>query len=186
MGIDKASLNWQGRPLLRWLVEVLTPVLSPLLVVARPGQDLPALPSGVEVIHDAIPDQGPLAALCHAWPVALAGHVFVTGCDYPFLTADVPKLLADLIHAHDAAVPRIGGQTQPLLALYRTTVFDTLSEITARGGRSMAALLDALDVRWVEDREWAVLDPGGRVAWNVNTPSEYEQAAHWGLGPRGA
>ena len=55
MGSPKAALEWHGSTLLyRTSALLRRTVGGPVVVVASPGQQLPALPSGVEVVEDPV------------------------------------------------------------------------------------------------------------------------------------
>ena len=63
MGAPKAALEWHGSTLLRRVTGILARGLDgPVLVVRAPGQPLPPLPAGVEVLHDVHGHRQPLAA----------------------------------------------------------------------------------------------------------------------------
>ncbi len=84
----RPRLEWHGSTLLHRTTALLARTVGgPVLVVAAPGQDLPELPPGVEVVADPVEGLGPmrglatgLAALGERAPVA-----FVCSTDLPFL-----------------------------------------------------------------------------------------------------
>src|SRR6478609_3447865 len=88
MGRPKAALEWHGSTLLYRAAAILSRAVDgPIVVVAAPGQQLPELPVGVDVVEDPIEGQGPmvgvatgLAAVAERAPVA-----FVCSTDMPFL-----------------------------------------------------------------------------------------------------
>ncbi|MEA2226533.1 MAG: molybdenum cofactor guanylyltransferase [Solirubrobacteraceae bacterium] len=54
MGSPKAALEWHGSTLLRRVVGIVgRGVDGPVVVVRAPGQELPPLPEGVEIVEDA-------------------------------------------------------------------------------------------------------------------------------------
>ena len=63
MGRAKASLDWEGAPLLSRTVATLGAVADRVVVVRSPGQALPPLPVAVTVVEDARPGRGPLEGL---------------------------------------------------------------------------------------------------------------------------
>src|ERR671939_2131575 len=64
MGSPKAALEWHGSTLLRRVVGIVARgVDGPVVVVRAPGQELPALPEGVEVVEDAREGRGPLEGM---------------------------------------------------------------------------------------------------------------------------
>ena len=173
MGEDKAGVAWEGSTLLARAVGALGAVFCDLVVVRSRGQGLPALPEGVRVVEDAHPDRGPLEGLATGLRVAGPGAVaFVCAADMPLLDSGfAARVLASLVPGADAAVPRVDGRPQPLAAAYRTDVLGPLEALLAAGGRSVNALLDRLEVRWLDD-----LPGAADAVRNVNTPEELDAA----------
>jgi molybdopterin-guanine dinucleotide biosynthesis protein A len=173
MGVEKAGIAWEGSTLLSRAVEALSPVCDVVVVVRSAGQELPALPGGVRVVEDAHADRGPLEGLAAGLRAVGPGAVgFVCAADMPLLDAGfAAAVLAALPPGSDAAVPRVDGRPQPLAAAYRTDAVRAIEELLASGGRSMGALLDRLEVRWLDD-----LPGAAEAVRNVNTPAELEAA----------
>ena len=60
MGRPKAALEWHGSTLLHRTAAVLgRAVAGPVVVVRAPGQELPELPAGVEMVEDPVEGLGP-------------------------------------------------------------------------------------------------------------------------------
>src|SRR5918911_5539062 len=88
MGSPKAALEWHGSTLLRRISGIVgRAVDGPVVVVRAPGQELPALPPGVEVVEDAREGRGPLQGL--AAGLAAIGEraeaAYVSSTDAPLL-----------------------------------------------------------------------------------------------------
>ena len=88
MGTPKAALEWHGSTLLRRVTGIVARATGgPIVVVRAPGQELPALPRGVEVTEDAREGRGPLQGLA-AGLAAVGGRAevtFVSSTDAPLL-----------------------------------------------------------------------------------------------------
>ena len=182
MGRPKASLPFQGGTLLGRTVDLLLESTFPVVVVASgPEQELPPLPLESDLVHDATPGEGPLAALCDGLQF-LQGKcdaAFVTGCDLPFLRGDFVDWLAQQIGAHQIVVPEnpaAAGKPQPLAGLYRVDVLPQARALLATGKRSLQALLDACHTRVLPATALVAIDPSGRMLQSVNTPQEYDDA----------
>src|SRR5437763_5113311 len=63
MGRPKAWLPFAGEVMLPRVARLLAEVVAPVVVVAAPGQDVPPLPGGVEVVRDPERGRGPLQGL---------------------------------------------------------------------------------------------------------------------------
>lgn len=173
MGTDKAGIAWQDSTLLARVVGALAPVCGEVVVVRAPGQVLPPLPADVRTAEDAHPDRGPLEGMLAGLRAIAPGTIaFVCAVDAPFLG---PRFVGDVLAAvepgSDAAVPRVAGRAQPLAAAYRREVAGEVEALLAAGGRSMGALLERLEVRWLDD-----LPGAAEAVRNLNTPAALERA----------
>ena len=185
MGRPKADLEWRGSTLLAHVVAVVTDGTGgPVVVVRAPGQQLPPLPAGVDVVEDDVEGRGPLQGLA-AGLTALEARTdvaFVCATDLPFLhPAYVRRVLAGLGEA-DVALPVVRGFRQPLAAAYRTALAEQVWELLASGSTRPTDLLATSDVALL-DEAFLLADPALRDAdpllesvVGVNDPEEYDRA----------
>lgn len=186
MGADKASLEWQGAPLVVHVVQAVRAGLEQpagdrsrgvTIVVRAPGQVLPALPSGVEVVDDAVPGRGPLQGLRDGLAAVSerADVAFVASTDLPLLRPEVVRLVVDAVGDDvDAAVPVVQGRRHPLAAAYRTSLVPLVDELLAAGERRVGALADRCRALWLDEEELGRVDPELRSLVNVNTPADLD------------
>lgn len=186
MGADKASLEWQGSPLVVHVVQaVRAGVEQPragrsqglTVVVRAPGQVLPVLPSGVEVVADTVPGRGPLQGLRDGLAAVAerADVAFVASTDLPLLRPDVVRLVLDAVgHDVDAVVPVVQGRRHPLTSAYRTSLVPIADELLAAGERRVGALVERCRVLLLDERDLGAVDPGLRSLVNVNTPADLD------------
>ena len=187
MGTSKAALPWQGSTLLHRTVSVLAEVVGgPVVVVASPGQELPALPSGTTVVEDPIEGLGPMQGIATGLDAvgASAWAAFVCSTDMPFLhPAFVRRVLGELTSNDvDVVLPLVRGHRQPLAAAYLTSLADTVRELVAAGRLATGMLFERCVVREIDeaellaDPELARLDPDLDSVININTPEDYDTA----------
>jgi molybdopterin-guanine dinucleotide biosynthesis protein A len=187
MGRPKATLEWHGSTLVRRAVGIVgRAVDGPVVVVCAAGQQLPALPTTVELAQDARDGRGPFEGL--AAGLAAIGDradvVYLTSVDAPFLhPAFVRRVLALLRSDDDIALPNVDGFTQPLAAAYGTTVATPLAELLAadpspgsRGLLHLCRVRELTSSELLADEDVSAHDPELRSLWNLNEPSDYEAA----------
>lgn len=188
MGAAKAGLEWHGSTLLRRAVGVVgRGVDGPVVVVRAPGQALPELPPGIEVVDDQVAGRGPLqgiltglAAVAGRAPVALVCAVDLPLLHPAFLRRVARELAADA--ALDVALPVALGHAQPLAAAYRTALVPLAAELLDAGRTRAGMLFErarvlALDeAALLADPALAAVDPRLDSLRNVNTPEEYREA----------
>jgi len=186
MGTSKASLEWHGSTLLRRVAGLVQRAVDgPVVVVSAPGQELPALPGGVEVIEDAREGRGPLQGL--AAGLAAVGDravaAYVSSTDVPLLHPHfIRHVLAAFDDDVDVVLPIAGGFRHPLAAVYRVTLADAVERLIAEDRMKPAFLFDECRVRRLDDGALladpalAALDPGLDSVLNLNEPADYEAA----------
>lgn len=176
MGRDKASLPFGTETLLQRVVRIVSGVVDEVVVVARPGQELPALPVGVGVVHDDVPDQGPVGGLVPGLRAIRAPVVFATSCDVPFLEPALIELLFARLGDDDVAVAEAEGYTHPLCAVYRRDVRSVLERLLAAGRRRPVFLYDEVPTLRVTADDLRAADPDLLSLSNLNTVDAYESA----------
>jgi molybdopterin-guanine dinucleotide biosynthesis protein A/molybdopterin converting factor small subunit len=174
MGTSKALLPFDGEALIVHVVAMLRRLFHDIVVVASPGQELPAMP--VTLVRDEVAYQGPVGGICYGLRAARSDVAFVTSCDSAFLNADLIAELVSRIPGHDVVVPHWQGRFQPLHAVYRTSVWPLLEEQLARGELRPISLFDKVRTRRIEEDEVRRIDPEGWSFFNMNTPAEYAEA----------
>ena len=185
MGAPKAGLDWHGSTLLRRTVGLVARgVDGPVVVLRSPGQPLPALPPGVEVVDDPVEGRGPLQGLAVGL-AHLAGRseaVFLCSTDLPFLQPAWVRAVVGRLEHHDVALPHVHGYRQPLAAAYATRLAPLAAELVAQGAGAPKALLDRVDVLVLDaaallaDPALAAADPALRSVCNLNDSDDYDVA----------
>jgi len=188
MGRPKATLDWHGSTLARRAVGIVGRVADgPVIVVRAAGQELPALPAGVELADDAREGRGPLQAIAAGLEAVgdRADAVFVCGVDAPLLH---PALIATVVGALaadeqlDVALPLAHGFPHPLAAAYRTRIARDVHELLAEDVLGTRPLLQRCRVRRLDEvallADPAVAEHDSQLdsLLNLNEPAEYEAA----------
>lgn len=186
MGRPKAGLDWHGEPLAARVARVLARAVSdgPVIAVCAPGQDLPPLPDGVEIVADPAEGEGPLRGLAvglHAL-VGRADVAFASSVDAPLLhTTFIDAVLGAVGDDVDAAVPVAHGHRHPLAAAYRVALLPLFESLLSEGERRPGVLLGQVRTRFLEEAtllggtRLGIVDPTLEALRNINTPEEYEE-----------
>jgi molybdopterin-guanine dinucleotide biosynthesis protein A len=175
MGRPKAWLPFGPEVMLQRVVRILSGIVSPIVVVAAQGQDVPELPAGVEIARDEHEALGPLAGLA-AGLAALgdrAEAAYASSCDVPLLNpAFVARIIAAL-EEYDLAMPRDGQFHHPLAAVYRPRLVSTIRDLIAANRLSLLSLLERSQAREIDVADLLSVDPELISLRNINTPDEY-------------
>ena len=168
-GSDKALAMVQGRPLLRHVIDALSPQTAMLCLNGAPrlGFDLPTISDAEE---GAGPLAGILAALRWAKDQGYA-RVLTVPIDVPFLPQDLAHKLAQVEHGF-VVVARSGPRTHPVIALWPVELAEPLSRaLTQDPNLAVHAFQARQNVRHVA---WPVTpkDP----FFNINTVDDQHVA----------
>lgn len=179
MGHDKPSLVLGEKTLLQHVIAAMQQIFPSVMVSVReprPEIDLPQVCDAQANVGMQV-GGGPLAGL-----VASLGHVatpwaFVIACDMPFVKPAVVELLARYRGQYQAVVPIVQGHPQPLAAFYASSCLDIMrgvrSENLAGTGRgSVRAVLERLQVCYVDEKELLQADPALNSFFDLDTPQD--------------
>jgi molybdopterin-guanine dinucleotide biosynthesis protein A len=186
MGAAKADLEWHGATLLHRTAALLARTVDgPLVVVRAPGQELPELPTGVEVVEDPVEGLGPMQGIAVGLAALAdrAATAFVCSTDLPFLhPAFVRRVLDGFAPDVDMVLPVARGFRQPLAAGYRTSLATLIATLVGEGNLRPGMLYEHCAVRrmgdadLLADADLARLDPDLDSVLNINAPDDYAAA----------
>lgn len=172
MGVDKAWLELGGRAMIEHVIAALSPVSTHLAIIAN-IPDYERL--GFPVFSDSNQGIGPLEAVRTALSNTFTDRVILVGCDMPFVTTDLFKLLLNIDGAHYATVPiGVNGKLEPLCAVYRSEALSAVTELINQGERKMSRLFDRVPTRFVPFEELRLLRGSEVFFENINTPEDYK------------
>lgn len=175
MGVDKAFVLLEGRPLIAHAIERLAPQVDVLTISAN-GDARRFARFGLPVLADAAPDSGagPLAGVAASLVYAEREGwdlVATAPCDAPFAPADFVLRLAEAMASAGAAVALIESPRglEPLFALWRVNRLAALRAYLDSGGRSAR---DFLLAQSAARAHFAAEEPFA----NLNNPAELDSA----------
>ena len=171
MGRNKALLSFRGRPLVTRVYEILRPLFEDIFLVTNdPGPfDFVPCPK----IPDRVPGKGPISGVDAALRHSRNPYVLVVGCDTPFLSHSLLKLLAGKTQDADLVIPCGPHGPEPLCAVYGKGCLPLIEESLLRGDFSLMALVGRLRTRDIPAEEVAAVDPGFLSFMNINTPGDF-------------
>jgi len=175
MGSDKANLLLGEQTMLQHVMATMQQIFPQVIVSVRqprPGIDLPQVcdePSN----EGSLEAGGPLAGLAAGLGRITTPWAFVVACDMPFVEAAMVELLAKYRSKYQAVVPVVQGHPQPLAAFYAGSCLGTIRAHLAGGGKSsLRAVLEQLQVRYVDETELLQADPALRSFFDLDTPQD--------------
>lgn len=140
-GVDKGLVQFQHKPLVRHVINRLTPQVDEIIINAnREFEEYAAL--GYPIIADEFADFiGPLAGIALGLTYAKHDYVLVAPCDSPLLPLDLAARLLNNLLAQDAdiAVATSDGNAHPVFCLCKKSVLPSLNHYIQQEGRKVSA-----------------------------------------------
>lgn len=165
LGINKALLPFQGKPVIKRMLETLSPLVSSIKIIANNPADYYALHT--ETVPDIRPGCGPLSGIHAALTLSSTEYVLVVSCDMPLLTAETLKPLLREYPGHDITMYK-HRLFEPLCAIYRRTCLPALEELMDHGEYRIIDLFPSLNAHIIR------IDQGD-VFQSINTKEDYKK-----------
>jgi len=179
LGKDKLLEMVGGRPMLQRVVDNLSPVSRHILLVVAQGQGCPAVEARqarVDCMQDVYPGKGALGGIYTGLSATYSRHGLVVAADMPFLNSDLLRHLVSLSTDFDVVMPRVGGDIEPLHAVYSQACLPAIRDELERSQLQIRVFLEKVRVRYVGEAEIDRLDPRHLSFFNVNTPEDLMKA----------
>jgi molybdopterin-guanine dinucleotide biosynthesis protein A len=174
-GVNKALLEISGRRVIDRLLAALRPLAAGDIVIVNNDGSLAGLP-GTVLVPDVDPGAGALVGLYSGLRAVRTPLATATACDMPFVSTDLLRALLALAPGHDAVVPVLEDQPEPLHAVYRVSCLPAIEAALAAGRKRLIAFYDAVAVRYVGEAELQQWDPDLRSFLNINRPEDLVRA----------
>lgn len=175
IGRDKGGLKIGGHSLADTAVAVMGAVFEDLVYVTNSPKTAPRRPN-LTIAQDEIPHLGPLGGLLAGLKAIKTSRAFVVAYDMPFVNPNLIELmLAKNSHA-DVVVGRVGGQLEPLHAVYGRQCVLVIEAQLEKGERKIKDFYTLVKVEVVEEAELRKIDPELKSFFNINTWQDYESA----------
>lgn len=167
-GQDKGLVELAGRPMIAHVLAALAPQVDRLIINANRNLERYAAFGWPVVTDEDSGFLGPLAGLAAGLRAAQTPLVLTAPCDSPLVATDLVARLYSALEDEDAeiAVPFDGERLQPVFALVRRELGDSLAAYLGGGDRKID--------RWFVQHRLARVDFSDRpdTFVNVNDPDE--------------
>jgi molybdopterin-guanine dinucleotide biosynthesis protein A len=173
MGRDKANILLGEQTLLQRVIVTMQLIFPRVILSVRQPRPEIILPQICDVNSDGGMGTGPLAGLAASLVQITTPWVFAVACDMPFVSTTTIEYLSQQRAGNQAVVPVVHGHPQPLAAFYASSCLETIRGHLAGGGKnSLRAILERLQVRYVDEAELLKVDPALRSFLDLDTPQD--------------
>ena len=176
MGRDKARLPLAGRPMAKWVMAAVSPLVDEGWLITN--QPLEHLSLGFPLLIDVMPGRGALGGLLSVILVARGSHVLLSACDTPFLQ---PALLAAMLTqarqgSIDAVVCRSSRGLEPLPGVFSCRLMPRLQALVQGEDLRLRTLLNSCRTKVLPPEVVAQYDAKELSFFNINTAEDMGKA----------
>lgn len=175
--IRKSQIKIGKETIIQRQVRKLRPFFKGVIYITSPlEKDIP-LPSGVKVIFDIVPDEGPLMGLLTGLKNASGRGVFLIGCDMPFIKGElVKRILSHAQKGYEIVSPLSEKGPEPLVSFYSRSILPLVERAYESGERKLISLFSEAKTYYLEKSEVKSIDPDMISFFNINKPSDLKKA----------
>jgi molybdopterin-guanine dinucleotide biosynthesis protein A len=173
MGRDKATIEFDGRPLWERQIKVLRE-LKPEKIFVSARLTPSWLPPETEVLVDDPPSRGPLSGLTKALAAIRTTHLIALAIDMPFMTSETLRNLCERAQAGRGVVPIIGDRAELLAAIYPWEAAADFAAALAGADFSLQPIVRKLAVEGKVDLI-PVPDSDEHFYRSVNKPEDFKE-----------
>jgi molybdopterin-guanine dinucleotide biosynthesis protein A len=171
---DKAFLRIGDQTLVEAVVEKMARIGDEVIIVTNSPQAYGHLEA--RLVGDVYPGTGALGGIYSGLRAACSDYGLVVACDMPFLDLRLLRYMILLAPGHDVVIPRVGGLTEPLHAIYSKECLQPMERLLSAGRLKIIEFFPEVRVRYVEEHEVKLFDPQCLSFFNINTPADLERA----------
>ena len=169
MGKDKGFVLYEGKPLVRYSIDLLKRFTSDIIISASHDayRELE-----YPVVEDEFTNCGPAAGLHAALKASSHDWNLVLSCDVPFVTDEVIFRLLNERQGNGVIPIHIGG-LEPLVALYHRGMYAVFEESLRAGCLKLRKIIQEAEMYLVPFDDIMLKNP--RIFDNFNTPLDLKR-----------
>ena len=183
LGQDKGLTDFDGKPLICWVVERLQTVVDEVIVVVGSEDAIPhywsAVPSSVHIVSDCYPEDSPLIGLITGLREAKGEYAAVCACDMPFLNPSILEMMFCVSYGlNGTLLLKPNGWLEPIPSVYHVSNCLKYAEILrGLGEMRIRKVLETIsDTVILEVEKLRLLDPDLVSFIDLDTMDSIEDA----------
>lgn len=174
MKFNKAFARVGGKPVIEIIIEKLKPLFQEIIIISNEPQLFKSF--GLPIYQDIYPYLGPVGGIHSALVNASYDHMFILGCDMPFMNMQLVEYMLSKISSYDSVVPEIDSYLQPLAAVYNRSCLPIFTECVEHDKLKLVRIFSELNALVLKEDELQKFGRVGEMFFNVNDPDALAQA----------
>lgn len=147
MGTDKGLLDFNGKAMITYAIDLLSGVFKIVLISSNNAE---YEKFGFNVITDIHQNCGPIGGLHALLKHIDTEYAFVLGCDMPFVDKKAVIRLLRNNHDHQIVIPRQENKLEPLCAVYSKWLLAEIEKRIQIGNYKLVDLIENANTQYVD------------------------------------
>ncbi len=170
---DKSLYEFNGKPLIKHVVDAVSPVFKSVSVISNDTEKFSFL--GLNTIPDIIPDLGPIGGIYTALMQSAGKNIFVFACDTPFINKKFIEYMTLKTEGFDIIIPSISDRFEPLHAVYSSSCLPYILKLINSGDMKIINFFDRMKLLKITEEEIKKFDPQLKLFQNINYFEDIEK-----------
>ncbi|MCW4012502.1 MAG: molybdenum cofactor guanylyltransferase [Candidatus Bathyarchaeota archaeon] len=151
LGQDKGLVKLEGRPLVSWIIDILSGVVDEIIVVVGSEETIPryweVVPNDVRIVTDCYPEDSPLIGLITGLKEAKGEYAVVCACDMPFVDPVILEMLFCISYGlNGTLLQKPNGWIEPFPSVFHVAnCLETAERLRDRGELRIRRVLETMN-----------------------------------------
>jgi len=169
MGRDKGLMDWNGKAMIQYVIEAVSPLVSNVLLITKN----PLYKRfGLESFPDLIPGLGPAGGIYTALHASKSEANMILSCDIPLITTPTLQILKDRHKSFEITLAATGNVPEPLIGIYNKSCFTKWNALIAQKKTAVHQMIRQFNTQIIDMTTIAGFNRNEFT--NINTPQELE------------
>lgn len=169
MGEDKAFIIYNGKPLIKHIIDLLTPFCNRIIISANSKK---YEQFNLELVNDSTLNSGPIAGIHAALSKSDTDLNIVIACDTPNVTPEIIELLISQSEPNKIIIPTHNNLLEPLCAIYPKNTISTIKKLISEGKFKLQNLPQAYPSKLINIEHILLKTP--KALNNLNTKQDLQ------------
>jgi molybdopterin-guanine dinucleotide biosynthesis protein A len=165
MGTDKGLMDWKGKPMVSYSIEILQPLSKRILISTS---DRKYERFNHELVPDITPDLGPMGGLLSCLEFSDTEACICLPCDLPNMNASIIEFLISRFDGSSCVVP-LSPLPEPLCAIYPREVIPVIKDLIHKNTLSLLNIYQYFPTKYIYSHEFPP-SVDLKSFENINTP----------------
>ena len=151
LGQDKGLVKLEGRPLVSWVIDILSGVVDEIIVVVGQEETIPryweVVPNDVHIVTDCYSEDSPLIGLISGLKEAKGEYAVVCACDMPFVDPVILEMLFCISYGlNGTLLQKPNGWIEPFPSVFHVAnCLETAERLRSRGEMRIRRVLETMN-----------------------------------------